>query len=75
MRLLSATLRLKDNGDGGAIGYYTLEATPANIVGWLLLKTGFFGSVEKSFTALARGPGLWAAGNREMPFVTPPAEF
>ncbi len=74
-RLLSATLRLESDGDGGAIGHYTLEATPANIAGWLILKTGFFGSVEKSFTALARGAEQWAAGNREMPFETPPAEI
>ncbi|MBN4083118.1 hypothetical protein JYU08_00365 [bacterium AH-315-B06] len=75
LRLLSATLRLESDGAGGAVGHYTLEAAPANLIGWAILKTAFFGSVEKSFTALARGAEEWAAGNRERPFETPPVEF
>ena len=75
LRSLSATLRLESDGADGAVGHYTLEAAPANILGWAILKTAFFGSVEKSFTALARSAEEWAAGARERPFETPPVEF
>ncbi|MEX2614916.1 MAG: adenylate/guanylate cyclase domain-containing protein [Alphaproteobacteria bacterium] len=70
-RLLSATLRLEPNGANGATGHYTLEVEPANLFGALLLKTAFFGAVEKSFALLAASANDWAAGQREAPFDTP----
>jgi len=50
---LSATFRLEPDNAGGAIGHYTLVATPANFLGVLLLKTVFFGGFEKSFTTMS----------------------
>lgn len=74
LKLLSATLRLEPDGVSGALGHYTLEAIPANILGTALLKTAFFSSVEKTFTALAKSAEEWAANTRDMPFdASPPA--
>lgn len=68
IKLLSATLHLEPDGVSGARGHYTLEATPANILGTALLKTAFFSSVEKTFTTLARSAEAWAANTRDTPF-------
>lgn len=74
LKLMSASLRLEPDGASGARGHYTLEATPANILGTALLKTAFFSSVEKTFTALAKNAEAWAANTRDTPFdVSPPA--
>lgn len=74
LRLLSATLHLEPDGDTGSRGHYTLEAIPDNILGTALLKTAFFSSVEKTFTALAKSAEAWAANTRDMPFdASPPA--
>ena len=67
-RLLSATLRLEPDGAQGATGHYTLQVEPANLFGTLLLKTAFFGAVEKSFALLAASADDWAAGQRDVPF-------
>ncbi len=75
LRLLSATLRLEPDGAGGALGHYTLEASAANILGTAILKTVFFSSVEKTFTALAKSAEAWDAKARDMPFDTPPASL
>ena len=73
LRLLSASLQLEPDGEGGALGRYTLNVTPANLLGTLILNTIFFPAVEKNFTALANSAEAWAAETRETPFDTPPA--
>jgi class 3 adenylate cyclase len=70
LRLLSATLRLEPDGAGGTLGYYTLKASAANILGSMLLNTAFFKSTERTFTALADSASAWATKSREMPFDT-----
>lgn len=72
---LSATFRLEPDNAGGAIGHYTLVATPANFLGVLLLKTVFFGGFEKSFTTMSASADTWAAGRRETPFDIPVPEL
>jgi class 3 adenylate cyclase len=67
LRSLCATVRLESDG-AGSVCRYVLDAAPANLVGTLLLSTGFFGAVEKSFGRLARSARDWAAGERETPF-------
>lgn len=74
LKLLSATLRMEPDGNGGALGHYTLNATAANLFGTAILNTAFFSSVEKNFTALAKSAEEWAAQNRDMPFKMPVAE-
>ncbi len=72
LRTLCATLRLEPDGDGGAIGHYTIDASAANPIGTLILATAFFDGAKKNFDALAASARDWAAGRRAMPFDTPP---
>jgi class 3 adenylate cyclase len=72
IRTLCATLRLKDDGAGGAIGHYTIEATAANVLGKLILATRFFSAAERDFTRLAMCARDWAAGVLEAPYAAAP---
>jgi len=74
LKLLSATVGIEPDGNGGELGHYTLNTTAANLFGTAILNTAFFSSVEKNFTALAKGAEEWAAQNRDMPFEMPVAE-
>ncbi len=73
LRTLCATLRLEPDGRGGSVGHYTLEASAANLIGRLILASGFFRTVERDFTRLAESARDWAAGERETPFDVAPA--
>ncbi len=75
LRTLCATLRLEPDGDGGAIGHYTIDASAANSIGTVILATAFFDGAKKNFDALAASARDWAAGRREMPFDTPPVKL
>ena len=75
LKLLSATVGIEPDGNGGELGHYTLNTTAANLFGTAILNTAFFSSVEKNFTALAKGAEEWAAQNRDMPFEMPVAEL
>ena len=75
LRTLCATLRLEPDGDSGAIGHYTIDASAANPIGTVILATAFFDGAKKSFDALAASARDWAAGRREMPFDTPPVKL
>ena len=67
---LIATLRLAPDGTGSR-GEYVLEVEPANVVGTLALRAGFFRSVGKTFTRLAEDAAAYAAGRRDTPFTMP----
>lgn len=67
---LIATLRLVAEGRGSR-GEYELEVEPANLVGALLLRAGFFRWPAKTFSRLAREAAAYAAGQREEPFAMP----
>ncbi len=75
LRTLCATLRLEPDGDGGAIGHYTIDASAANPIGTVILATAFFDGAKKNFDALAASARDWAAGRREMPFDTSPVKL
>ena len=75
LKLLSATLRLEPDGEGGALGHYELNASAANLLGTAILNTAFFSGAEKNFTALARSAEDWAANNRDMPFDAPETQL
>ena len=54
LRTLCATLRLEPDGESASVGHYTIEATPANLLGTLALASGlFFRAAERTFTGLA----------------------
>lgn len=67
---LIATLRLVADG-AGSRGEYELEVEPANLFGAVVLRAGFFRSVGKTFSRLARDAAAYAAGQREEPFTMP----
>lgn len=66
---LTARLELSPGTDGkGCRGDYTLTATPANLLGRLMLKAGFFESTAKTFAGLAADADRFAAGLSVEPF-------
>ena len=76
LRTLCATLRLEPDGESASVGHYTIEATPANLLGTLALASGlFFRAAERTFTGLAYQARDWAAGERATPFGGPPRKL
>jgi len=67
LRRLCAEFRLTPDG-GGSRGAYTVTAEAANLLGALMLRTGFFESARRNFTRLADSARACAAGRRETPF-------
>ena len=65
---LTARCDLAAGVDGGCSADYTLSATPANLLGRLLLATGFFERTAKTFSALAADAERYAAGATAAPF-------
>ena len=71
LRSLCAEFRLTPDGEGSR-GAYTVTAEAANLLGTLVLRTGFFESARRNFTRLAESARACAAGRRETPFDYPP---
>jgi len=69
---LDARFSIRPEGDG-AVGDYEIVAQPRNLLGHLLLATGFFRSARRNFTRLAMQGAEWAAGRRDRVFGVPPA--
>ncbi len=66
---LTARFALSPGPDGtGSQGDYTLTATPANLLGRLMLKAGFFENTAKTFAGLAADADRFAGGAAAMPF-------
>ena len=70
-RSLCATLELSPEGGGSRVDY-TLEAVPANLVGWLILRLGFMARTGRTFTGLADSVREHLAGARATPYVAEP---
>ncbi len=67
---LTAHFALHPEPEGrGCQAAYTLSATPANLLGRILLKTGFFENTAKTFAALAADADRFAAGASATPFT------
>ncbi|MCP4329207.1 MAG: hypothetical protein GY791_12305 [Alphaproteobacteria bacterium] len=64
---LCATFTLYPDG-AGSRGEYTVEAAPANLLGMLILRTGFFIAAGKNFGALAAAARDFAKGARGTAF-------
>lgn len=74
LKMLCAHLRLEPDG-AGSICTYTLEAEASGILGEIALRTVFFKSVEKSFSAMVHRVEQFVAGEQETPFDVPPPEL
>jgi class 3 adenylate cyclase len=65
---LTARFTLSAVPGGGCEADYTLTATPANVLGRLMLRAGFFERTAGTFSALAADADRYAAGKAAMPF-------
>jgi class 3 adenylate cyclase len=72
LKFLGAELHLEPSARGSRLTY-KVSATPANWLGHLLLKTGFFPSVERSYSAMAASANAYAKGDGQQifPFKMP----
>ncbi len=52
----------------GCLCHYTLSVRPANLLGRLLLVTGFFDGTGRKFAALAAAANRYVTAQRELPF-------
>ncbi|MGD1877151.1 MAG: adenylate/guanylate cyclase domain-containing protein [Kiloniellaceae bacterium] len=67
-RDLTAHLVLTPTEAGGCTADYTLGATPANLLGRVLLKAGFLDKAGETFVRLAGDADRFAAGGAATPF-------
>ncbi|MFQ6017134.1 MAG: adenylate/guanylate cyclase domain-containing protein [Kiloniellaceae bacterium] len=67
LRSLCARFVLRPEG-AGSRGEYTIEGAPANPIGRLMLRTGFFASAGRTFGALADDARRFASGESQVPF-------
>jgi class 3 adenylate cyclase len=65
---LCASLRLFPE-DGGCRCEYTVDVAPRNAIGKVLLATGFFAQIERTFAPLAENAAEYVRGERETAFV------
>ena len=68
LRFLCAELVLADDGAGGCRADYTVEAAPANLLGRVLLATGFFRATGRMFLGLAEDAERFATGASPVAF-------
>ncbi len=71
LSLLCAVLTLTPEGAGCRIEY-KVEAAAANWFGRILLATGFFPAVERSYSKMVKEAAEFAAGQRETPYEYEP---
>lgn len=71
---LSAHLRLTSTEEG-CHGAYTIETSARNGVGRLLIATGFFKSVDKTFNRLSTSAERFAQGGQSIIFPVRPPKF
>ena len=70
LKEMTARLDLRPDADGrGCQADYTLTVTPANLLGHLVLRAGFFESTAKTFAGLAADADRFAAGASPFPFT------
>ena len=67
LRFLCATLKLFAEPNGCRCEY-SVEAAPRNLLGRMLLATGFFARVERTFAPLFENAGAFARGERDTQF-------
>ncbi|HEY0961353.1 MAG TPA: adenylate/guanylate cyclase domain-containing protein, partial [Pseudomonadales bacterium] len=70
-RQMNVRVRVEERG-ARCVFHYTLEVEPANLVGALVMKGGFFGKVGRTFDRLAAGFARYADGQSAQPYVPGP---
>lgn len=73
LKFLGAELRLRPSARGTTLTY-RVTATPATWFGRLLLKTGFFPAIERSYDGLVASANTFAGGNSPQIFPFKPPE-
>jgi class 3 adenylate cyclase len=68
LKSLCAHFTLEPNA-GGALGHYRLAAEPANLIGRLMLATGFFRKSGETFGKMAAEVNEFTKGGRDTPFT------
>jgi class 3 adenylate cyclase len=68
---MNVRVRAEDRGTG-CVFHYTLEVEPANVAGVLVLSSGFFGKVAKTFAQMAVNFRRFAGGESDLAYVTLP---
>ena len=68
LKSLCATFNLEPNGTGTQ-GQYRLAVEPANLIGRVMLATGFFRSSGRNFGKLAAEANAFVKGERDTPFT------
>lgn len=68
LALLCARLHVTPEEKGSRIDY-EIEVAPANLLGRLMLVTGFFGGVERSYVKMVQDAAAFVAGERATPFT------
>lgn len=71
---LTARLHLTPTSQG-CRGEYIIESAPRNVIGQALLATGFFKSVDKTFSTLSRSAERHALGEQSIMFPIPPPKL
>jgi class 3 adenylate cyclase len=70
-RQMNVRVRVEDRG-AGCVFHYTLEVEPANVAGVLILSSGFFSKVARTFAAMATNFRRYASGESDRAFITQP---
>lgn len=68
---MNVRVRVEDRGKG-CVFHYTLEVEPANVAGVLVLSSGFFGKVARTFARMATNFRRYAGGESEIAYITSP---
>lgn len=68
LAMLCARLHVTPEGGGCRVDY-EIEVAPANLLGRLMLATGFFAGVERSYVKMVRDAAAFVGGERAAPFA------
>ncbi|WP_281019497.1 MULTISPECIES: adenylate/guanylate cyclase domain-containing protein [unclassified Minwuia] len=72
---LGALARFEPTPEGGCICHYEIRVTAANLLGWLILNTGFFKSAKATFHSLCEQAEDWARSISPLPFELTPHQL
>ncbi len=68
---MNVRVRMEERGKG-CVSHYTLEVEPSNVAGVLVLSSGFFSKVAKTFAGMAAQFSRFTQGESELPYATLP---
>ncbi len=68
---MNVRVRTEDRGTG-CVFHYTLEVEPSNVAGVLVLSSGFFGKVARTFAQMSANFRRFAGGESDLAYITRP---